>query len=231
MWTHIVGFEWMWDALVWLSYCHNIVWHKILIRSPTIACYAFWKAMELIVGHLTRCRRSTQVVLSLRQSEILTIDILFRQNLVPSLPFFTELVYATSTAVLFQVTDQESQFNVTLKVATLEPHSLSPSYWKFLQRITGGKLGQVRYWIRNKKKNAFNWFFQIAWQAKPVLWWFSFFLFLLFAKLTCSAPFPGQSATGWLWVWHWSRKKGNRGQILFRPHFQADTKVLQNKSK
>jgi len=43
---------------------------------------------------------------------------------------FTEIVYATSTAVLFQV-------------ATLEPHSLSPSYWKFLQRITGGKMGQV----------------------------------------------------------------------------------------
>ena len=30
-----------------------------------------------------------------------------------------------------------------MKVATLEPHSLSPSYWKFLQRITGGKMGQV----------------------------------------------------------------------------------------
>jgi len=75
-------------------------------RSPTIACYALWKAMELMAAHLTR------------------------QNVVPPLPFFTELVYATSTAVLFQV-------------ATLEPHSLSPSYWKFLQRITGGKMGQV----------------------------------------------------------------------------------------
>ena len=30
-----------------------------------------------------------------------------------------------------------------MKVATLEPHSLSPSYWKFLQRITGGKMGQA----------------------------------------------------------------------------------------
>ena len=96
--------------------------------------------------------------------------------MVPSLPFFTELVYATSTAVLFQVMDQESQFNVTLKVATLEPHSLSPSYWKFLQRITGGKLGQVRY-----KKTL------------------SIDCFKLHDKLNQyydDVPFPGQSATG-----------------------------------
>ena len=37
----------------------------------------------------------------------------------------------------------QKQTEDDVKVATLEPHSLSPSYWKFLQRITGGKMGQV----------------------------------------------------------------------------------------
>ena len=93
----------------------EVIWHLyvffnwdvtlcVLFRSPTIACYAFWKAMELMVTHLTRWQHIDKFykIWSWKQ-ETIQLLFLFRQKVVPPLPFFTELVYATSTAVLFQV--------------------------------------------------------------------------------------------------------------------------------
>lgn len=92
-------------------------WHSVLIglltspvyllyRNSTLVQYAFWKFTEVGVksmnasGHL------------------------------PTIPFFTELLYATSTALLFHY-------------GFLEPHSLRGSYFVFINRITGHKMSEV----------------------------------------------------------------------------------------
>ncbi|CAG0916114.1 unnamed protein product [Notodromas monacha] len=51
-------------------------------------------------------------------------------GIVPSVPGFTEALYAISTALL-------------LGVSVIEPHNLKPSYWKFLNRLTWGFVGQM----------------------------------------------------------------------------------------
>jgi len=75
-------------------------------RNSTIALYSFWKSIEVLVSFL------------------------HSNGSLPTIPFFIEIIYATSTATLFHI-------------ATLEPHNLKRSYWQFLNKITGNKISEV----------------------------------------------------------------------------------------
>ncbi|XP_023328885.1 transmembrane protein 135 [Eurytemora carolleeae] len=78
----------------------------LIYRNNSIPLYAFWKLVEIV----------------LRMSS--------KSGYLPKIPFATELIYASSTAVLFHM-------------GMLEPQSLRKSYVAFLDQVTGKKIGKV----------------------------------------------------------------------------------------
>jgi hypothetical protein len=51
-------------------------------------------------------------------------------GLFPEIPHANIFLYCFSTAILFHA-------------SILEPHNLRPSYWKFLQSVSGGSIGCI----------------------------------------------------------------------------------------
>ncbi len=60
---------------------------------------------------------------------------------IPHIPFFVELLYASATSILFHL-------------GVVTPHKIKPSYWKFMNKITGDRYEHfplnLWYWSPDK---------------------------------------------------------------------------------
>ncbi|GAB1597829.1 transmembrane protein 135-like, partial [Argonauta hians] len=90
-----------------------------------------------IAGWSMLCYKSSSLALYMAMK--LLQDLYFKgveDKVVPHIPWTDIFLYTVSTAFLFHV-------------AIFEPHNLRPSYWKFLQRVTHNKLGEINRQLLN----------------------------------------------------------------------------------
>lgn len=95
--------------------------------DTTVALYVFWKALQVkytaYIKELNELKNKTEIFLFFMQ---ITYNMGIEAGYLPTIPYFTFLLYSASTATLFHA-------------AVLEPTNLRSSYWKFLHSLSGGR--------------------------------------------------------------------------------------------
>ena len=103
---------------------------SIFFSSQSLSIYLSWKTLEVriesfVMGH------PVFVLFALHVFQILC-RMGVSSGFLPKIPLTIEVLYATATAILFHL-------------AVVRPHGLKPSYFRFMNKITGNRYADIFY--------------------------------------------------------------------------------------
>ena len=98
---------------------------SFLYPSKSLSIYILWKTLEVNQTIQTKYRTVILLLFQVVCKRGVSKEVL------PNIPLAKEIIYATATSILFHL-------------AVVSPHKLKPSYFKFMNKITGNRYNKKR---------------------------------------------------------------------------------------